>query len=377
MNMTTFRLSYLALPLVFCMPSCSDKSDFSEKYRGEDPFFVSDPGADDPDSEVTDPSRIKVDRFEQVSKTNLDVLWIIDNSASMAPYQNMLAANIDAFLQSASEWDANVQMGITSTDMCEAVRPSDPEKIMCPDKSQTTPGLRGKLTFGKVIRGLDDGARAEFAKLARLGTTGSSFEHGLSAAKAAISMSLAGQNNGLVREKSFLSVVIVSDEQDDGVGLSRPNEAGKNWWAEGATRYKFTADDLVSYLRDVRPDGRFSVSSVVGLNRLTATEGPCGTNGTWEAGTEQLRASQLSGGFTLDICSSDWSAGLQAMAENFETQLSSFKLSSQPLDISSIVVAVDGIKLESGWKFFESRQAIVFDVEHMPAFGAKIEISYR
>ncbi len=356
--------------------ACSDKSDFSERYRGEDPFYVSEPESQINETDDPGSLRLKRQRFEQSKKTNLDVLWVIDNSASMSPYQDQLASNIDAFLQAASDWNADIQMGVTSTDMCEAVRPSDPDKIMCPDRAQTVAGLRGRLAGNRVIRGMGEDARSEFFRLARLGTSGSSFEHGLTAAKAAVEASLTGNNFGLVRDNSFLSVVIVSDEEDDGVGLSKKDEAGRNWWAEGATRYKFRSDDLIKFLRQVRPDGAFSVSSVVGLSRKQSLDSPCGADGTLEVGAEQLRASQMSGGFTLDICESDWAGGLQAMADDFSAQVSSFKLFTVPQDPRSIILKVDGLVIESGWRYIDSRQAIVFDVDTVPDFGSVVEVEY-
>jgi hypothetical protein len=356
--------------------ACSDKSDFSERYRGEDPFYVSEPESQTNETDDPGSLRLKRQRFEQSKKTNLDVLWVIDNSASMSPYQEQLASNIDAFLQAASDWNADIQMGVTSTDMCEAVRPSDPDKIMCPDRAQTVAGLRGRLAGNRIIRGMGEDARSEFFRLARLGTSGSSFEHGLTAAKSAVEASLTGDNFGLVRDNSFLSVVIVSDEEDDGVGLSKKDEAGRNWWAEGATRYKFTSENLIEFLRRVRPDGAFSVSSVVGLSRRQGLDSPCGADGTLEVGAEQLKASQMSGGFTLDICESDWAAGLQAMADDFSAQVSSFKLLAVPQDPRSIILKVDGLVIESGWRYIDSRQAIVFDADKVPDFGSVVEVEY-
>lgn len=368
--------SSILIGFVLSAYSCSDKSGFSEKSRGDDPFYVS-PSEEDTDQDTSDSSPWKSERFEQVERTNLDVLWVIDNSASMAPYQEKLAENIDSFLAAASQWDANIQMAVTSTDMCEAIRPSEPKQIMCPDKASTSAGLRGKIAGGKVIRSLDETARNEFAKLARLGVSGSSFEHGLSAAKAAVESSLLGQNGGIIRPDSFLSIVIVSDEEDNGVGLAKQDEAGRNWWAEGKTRYRFTAEDLISYLRIVRPEGRFSVSSVVGTSSAVEVDGPCGSGAALEVGAEQTRSSQLTGGFMLDICSSDWAGGLQAMADNLSSQMNSFKLSSRPTNVNDIVLLVDGIIQRQGWRYIDSRQSIIFDVDFVPAFGAQIEVRYK
>ena len=318
-----------------------------------------------------------VDSFDQSSKTKLDVLWVIDNSASMDRYQDELANNIHSFMDGVSSWDADLQMGVTSTDMCVGRRPTDLSKVMCPDRLATAAGLQGKLAGGKVISGSDANAVDEFNETARLGTNGSSFEHGLSAAKAAVELSLKGENHGLVRDDAFLAVILVSDEEDDGVGLSSSDEQGKNWWASGHTRYRFTAEDLVSYLGKVKPNGMFSVSSVVGLSRNPGKNTLCSSSGSLEVGNEQMKASKMTGGKTLDLCSAHWSAGLNAMAEDFSAQVSSFRLTSSPNSVTGMEVLIDGVPVPAGWTYVPSRQMVVFSKEALPGFGARIEVRYQ
>jgi hypothetical protein len=295
----------------------------------------------------------------------------------MDTYQAELADNIQSFLDGLSSWEADIRMGVTSTDMCASRRPSDLTKVLCPDRVVTVAGLQGKLAGGKVISGSDSGAVDEFNEIARLGTNGSSFEHGLSAAKAAVEMSLKGENHGIVRDDAFLAVILVSDEGDDGVGLSRTDENGKNWWASGRTRYRFTAEDLVSYLGKVKPNGMFNVSSVVGLSNSPGKNNICSSNGSLEVGAEQMKASKMTGGMTLDLCSAHWSAGLSAMAEDFSAQVSSFKLTSTPAILTDMKVFVDGAPVIAGWSYVPSRQMIVFSKGVLPVFGARVEVHYR
>ena len=358
--------------------SCSEKGSFIERKVGEDNLVGDADGESGSAGELPDvpENRAAIDRFQQTQKSKLDVLWVIDNSASMAPYQQLLSDNIGQFLDGASSWNIDIQMGVTSTDMCQSKRPLDPALVFCPDKFETTPGLRGRLAGGRVIKGLDQGARDQFAGLAMIGTYGSSFEHGLSAAKASVENSLAGNNGGLVRDGAFLSVVIVSDEEDDGVGLSRPDEKDIVWAETGLTSYRFTANDLVSYLSTVKAQGTFSVSSVTGFKSGGSSTGGCRDGGSLEVGAEQLKAADLSGGFKLDICTDEWAQGLAAMANNIAAQLNSFRLShapSRPLDIQ---VYVDGQQVKSGWHYVESRQSIVFDADEVPPFGAQIVVKY-
>ncbi len=372
----TIRMASLMALLL--ASSCSEKTSFVERKVGEDHLVGEadgEIGSDFPIPEVPG-LRSATDRFMQTQKSKLDVLWVIDNSASMAPYQQLLSENIGDFLEGASSWNVDIQMGVTSTDMCQAKRPTDPALVFCPDKPETAPGLRGRLEGGRVVRGLDQAARDQFSGLAMIGTYGSSFEHGLSAAKAAVQRSLAGQNGGLVRDGAFLSVVMVSDEEDDGVGLSMPDEKGVVWTDTGITSYRFTADDLVSYLSTVKPDSAFSVSTVTGFKSGGSSTGGCYDGGSLEIGAQQARAADLSGGFKLDICTDDWASGLFSMANNIAAQLNTFKLSYPPAKPYDIHVYVNGVKVTSGWHYVASRQSVVFDADAVPPYGAQLQIKY-
>jgi hypothetical protein len=363
----------------FVLNGCSDRGGFIDRGAGEDYLVGNEDGSNGseaPNSEV--PSlRSAVDRFQQLEKTKLDVLWVIDNSASMSPYQQQLADNIGEFLDGAARWNVDIQMGVTSTDMCQAKRPQDLAKVYCPDKPETRPGLAGRLHRGHVVRGLDQSARDVFADLAMIGTNGSSFEHGLSSAKAAIELSLAGSNGGLVRRDAFLSIVIVSDEEDDGVGLSKPDEKDVVWTDTGWTTHRFTAEDLLKYLAKVKTDGSFSVSSVTGFKPGGSVAGGCYDGGSLEFGAEQAKASDLSGGVKLDICADEWATGLSSMANNLAAQLNTFKLSHVPRTPSTIQVFVNGAIMTSGWHYIEQRRSVVFDIGRVPPYGAQITIKYN
>ncbi len=365
------RFAFFSLAILSMASSCDSKVVFTDTVVGEE-------GLVGPNDECNAAVQVhhKIDTFDQAARSKIDVLWVMDNSASMAPYQEQLASNFGNFLEEVSSWNADIQMAITSTDMCSEFRPKDLNIVMCPDKPKTTQGLRGKITENTIVKGVNGDALANFSRLVKLGTTGSSFEHGLSAAQRAVELSLAGRNVGFVRADAFLAVVVISDEDDDGVGLSRIDEGGRNWTELGKTNYKFTARNLVSYLSSVKPDGQFSVSSIVNLSQKSLTSNFHIGLGGGEVGSEQLLASKLSHGFTMDIASDNWAAGLSKLAANFSGQMSAFKLSIVPADLKQIEVLVDGVVVDSGWSYVESRQSIIFDSGHLPMYDSHIEVRY-
>jgi hypothetical protein len=324
-----------------------------------------------PPTPPTPQNKMVTDQFEQNSSLSLDLLWVIDNSGSMQPYQQSLSSNFSAFISEFTNIDVDFQMGVTSTDICSGDTEVPLEQATCPNSNQGT-GLQGSLNSfngAKVIRHDDANIDYLFRRLVNLGTNGSSFEHGLSASYLAIQKSLAGANR-LSREDSFLAVVIVSDENDDGVGLSADDEQGINYWEQGLTRYRFEAQDLISTLTDELGHRRFSISSVVG----TSDSGSNCPNRQTEIGSEYLLASELTGGMKLNICTSDWAYDLQKLAENIQDQISSFDLSSTPIE-GSIEVKVNNSPTVN-WTYDSSRNLLFFSQQHLPSAGSKIEIKY-
>ena len=331
-----------------------------------------------PDHSPGQPDVLAKQSFLQVEKSKMDMLWVIDNSRSMAPYQEILANNFSSFAQSAASWGADLQVGVTSTDMCPRNTPTDLSMNLCPDGVQRGRGLQGNLAGDvghRVIKNDSVNFLQSFSDLSTLGTDGAPFEHGLTAAQVAIEKSLSGANEELVRDDSFLAVILVSDEMDDGVGLSQVDENGVNWWAAGKTRYRYAADDLVHYLTTVRPNGRFSVSSIVGTS-ATHLAGCANGHRPIEQGSEQMRASTLSGGSVIDLCNDNWSESLSRMADDFNRQLASFQLSKVPTKPEMISVSVNGQQQLSGWSYIPSRNTIVFATGSVPQFGDHVDVTF-
>ena len=145
--------------------------------------------------------RSQTDVFEQEIRKTVDILLVVDNSCSMIDEQIKLAANFDSFIEQFLTAEVNYQIGVVTTDM------SDPEH-------------QGRLVGETKLITADmdvDVARETFIENVKVCATGSGFERGLAAAKAALSADFVadgGPNAGLLRDDAALSVVFVSDEDD-------------------------------------------------------------------------------------------------------------------------------------------------------------------
>jgi len=137
-----------------------------------------------------------------VPNPKADILFVVDNSLSMAPEQLKLATALNNFATALSGIDW--QIGITTTDM-------------------TSTGMGGKLVDISTSRGnvklltsqIPDYENAFYSSVSGQGESGSNDERGILSALRVIE---SGSSSGLLRAKSHLAVIVLSDEDERSVG---------------------------------------------------------------------------------------------------------------------------------------------------------------
>ena len=166
---------------------------------------------------------------------DLDLLFLVDDSPSMADKQNNLAANFPRFIDVLSTLQGglpNVHIGVATSDMGTHGEDGQIGTAIPPL------GMGGCSGFGKdgVLQvfgaasqinglfisdlGLPDGTRERnytgnltdvFAQMAHAGASGCAFEQHLSAVKRALTNPA---NTGFLRPDAYLGVIIIADEDD-------------------------------------------------------------------------------------------------------------------------------------------------------------------
>lgn len=208
--------------------------------------------------------RAVTERFTEPAPTISDILWVVDNSCSMAEEQRRIADNAAQFIQHfVDSPQLDWHIGVVTTDM-------------------VTDEGKGRLERwdGSPFLSADTvDVGWAFEQLILQGTDGPYPERGLDASWAALSPPmLTGPNDGFLRERSFLHVIVISDQQDYS---TRIDPAG-----------------YVAFLDGLRSE-RAVVSAIVGLPRL-----PC--DGWFEAGDGYIEVVDATGGALVDICEPDW-----------------------------------------------------------------------
>jgi len=277
-----------------------------------------------------------VDRIEVVVPDEADVLFVVDNSCSMYPYQDQLAANFPAMFAYFLGSGVDYHIGVVSTDM---------ESLSHSGRLQERAGERW------IDDATPDGSNV-FGSMAVLGTSGHYEEHGREAAYTALELLSSGYNAGFTRDQASLHIVVLSDEPDrstdDPISLS-----------------DFT--DWLNAERATRP--------AVSFSSFADVSDDCGEGA---AGYEEITAAV--GGLVLDICGSDYDEALDELGL-FTIGLSRvFALSTTPVPGTIEVFVESGALLfefDEGddWNYDAAANAIVF-VDYVPAQGDVVLVYY-
>jgi len=261
-------------------------------------------------------------------KEGIDVLWVLDDSATMYEEQDLLIESADAFIGFVANAGVDFQLAVVSTDMDLA-----PGVLRGDAMSQDTPDLVD--TFNDQIA---------------TGSTGSRDERGFDAAVIAADPDRA---DGFARNQADLEVVVFSDEDDHST---------------------MDADEFLSTLRDQRK-GDVKVHAVVG----DPPAGCVSALAAADAGTKYLKAQNKTDGRRESICVEDYGDMLARVALDVVGLDTIFALSKVP-EVKTIQVWVDGVVIHErkndGWSYYAGDNTLRFDGYAVPRPGGLIEVTY-
>lgn len=303
------------------------------------------------------------DSFLQAPSNMVDILWVIDNSVSMANEQENVALGAQDFMArfEAGENKMDFHLGVISTDM---------------SRENTYAGalLGTPAVLTPEVVGYADAFRARV----RLGTTGADQEKGLQAARDALKPPLSDTRNaGFLRENAMLSIIILSDENDcSDDGALGGAASGEDCYTNAGQLTPVA--DLVRELKEIKGDDPLVMSGIVGPE----VDANCD-----EAvpGRRYYTAIDMLGGERADICSTDYSVIMDSLGELTSGILTKFTLSKNANEetIEVFVTPVDGEEAEiakdevDGWTYISEYAVVEFHGLSIPPRGAEITINYE
>ena len=193
-------------------------------------------------SPIDEPGSRVPDRCAQeaplVAPQKTDILFVIDNSGSMAEEQDGIASELPAFIDELKKGGGtghDFQVGVITTSVYQHARIGGSSEITeYPAQAGRLqavpePAADGGVAPGteRILRSDDSALVEKFARLVKQGTSGSGQETPFEAVRLAVASDLAttpleeGGNAGFLRDGARLLVVVVSDE-DDCSEMDRP-----------------------------------------------------------------------------------------------------------------------------------------------------------
>jgi len=257
----------------------------------------------------------QTDTFPPTPSSAVDILLVVDDSCSMANDQASLGSNFGTFINTMTGLGADWQVAVITT---------------------TSASFRGP-----VFTNTPGGVTA-FSNQVNVGTGGSGTEKGIDRAwQATQSGGDAGPGSatGFLRPAAVLSIVFVSDE-DDQSSLVTPSSAHGYWVS----------------LKGGDPD-------MVVANGIV----PPPPNGGYDT------VINLASGQMYDIASTNWGADLASIAVGSLSTLS--HPLTGPAVSESLLVQVDSVPT-AGWRFDPCSNAVLFEGDVRPPTGSIVSVDY-
>ncbi len=321
-------------------------------------------------------------QFQQSSSSilqkQIDILWVVDNSSSMNPFQSNVATNFNSFMSSFVSKGYDFHVAVTTTDAYLAM----PQYFNNQSLAVYRDGVGSVHTGYPVIDVNTPNLLQTFSTNALQGGSGDGDERAFSSMKVALSSPL---NSTFLRPGSFLAVIILSDE-DDFSDETRPEASWLR--AGGVPDHDYadpnldTVDSYVSFL-----DGLTNSSATVknyNVSAVTVLDNNCLAAHRLQSpstiiGQRYMDLATKTNGVQADICSASYATALTQIQQKILELSTQFVLNRVPVQ-SSIVVTVGGAVVPNdpanGWTYNSTANSIVFHGTAVPASGASISIVF-
>lgn len=318
----------------------------------------------------------KQDAYNAPATTNakVDMLFCIDNSGSMANKQQVLADSVNTFIGQFVIRGVDFHIGIVTTDVSSTSASYWASKL---------PGYidvnRGRLAskYERYLTSSSTSVVDKFKVNAKVGTSGSGQEQCFASMLHALAdpmIASGGFNEGFVREDALLSMIVVSDE-DENVGMNNPGETVDGLIARMKSR--------IAAVKGANSRG-YSFDFVINKNASkpsgTITY-PLSTTSSHYYPNFYFKAAEAFVAKTYDVLV-NFGADLAKIGGDIINQAEKeYKLSYKPI-AGTIVVKIDGQVVPNntsdGYIYHSDRNTIELRGDALASSpGARITIDYR
>ncbi len=286
---------------------------------------------------------VQVDVLRQADGI-VDILWVIDDSGSMANQRRTLNRNFQGFLNKLQQLKVNYQIGVTSSNFTDRGR------------------LRGATP---IIGNMTPDAGGVFQANTTFPASRTRWEQGLRMAQFAVGTGPDGgvTNPGFLRTNAALAIIVVTDEDDSSYGTT-------DYYARAFQASKGKGNEsLVSF------------SAIAGTTPVGCT--PAGEEAFYgslaDPAFRYAAVATRTGGIVGSICDSSFENTLLQIAEALNTLRRVFPLTLLPVN-GTLTVKVNGVEVPNdpvnGWQYRADTNSVVFLGTYIPPPGAEVRLEY-
>lgn len=303
----------------------------------------------------------------------IDILWVIDNSGSMATSQSSLASNFQSFIARFNQKNYDFHMAVTVTDAWEKAFIPSSLKSRIKDGAvlQKNPTLIESHSGVFVMDKNTPNMSSVFETNIKQGTLGNGDERAFDSFKQTL---LDPWNVAFRRSDAFLAIIIVSDEEDFSSTSTTFNESYTNPKLNSVQSYV----DFLNTYTDASVNGKnYSVSIIDVPDDSCKTQ--LSTDGfARKISTRLPQLADLTQGVKGSLCS-NFGTTLDIISDSIIQLSSVFKLNQEP-QVDTIKVVVDGATIPNdttnGWTYSSTDLTITFHGSSVPGANSNIQINY-
>jgi len=302
------------------------------------------------------------DSFVQTPPPKVDMLFVVDDSYSMADDQERLKQGLPDVVAIAERWGQDYRLAVTTTDTV-TIRGQFKGNPRWTDSTINPTIFAQNLVVGVIgfwiERGLQGAdlalyRRAQQTDIACRNLPGQCPEDdGDSLPLSCVDGFCSGRNFGFLRDDAELVVIIVSDEED------------------GSPE---TVQYYVNRLANLKAPGS-GVGVTLHAIVVTPEKGCIGGFGT--PAFRYIAAAEALGGHVADLCADDFASEFLEIGRQTFGIKDRFYPTHVPVP-ESIVVTVNGQACNAGWYWNAAAKAVIFDREAacFPEFNDTVSITY-
>ncbi len=294
--------------------------------------------------------------FDQAAVYNnkVDVVFMVDDSSSMASHQNRLSAAIPDLIQKLLSLKLDMHFAVVSSNMAgnNNGKPADGGKFLGSPRYLTS----GTANLASVL-----------SSRIKIGEGGSNNERGMESLVNSLSAPhIINEGSGFLRQEAYLVVIALTDEEDNSpvpVGATQPLSYYKNFF-----------DNLKP---QTQPGVKNWVMNVIGKLSLST---PCSTFSESGSISEPFMSlATYSGGIQTSLCTNDLSNAVANIKGRLVEIVTDYRLKKVP-NISTIQVFMNGSPVPrsnvNGWDYLPSINAIRFYGSYIPKADANIRVDF-